>query len=212
VKPTFENLSEKKKMRIIGACVREFGENGYSAGSLDRLIKRAGISKGGLYEYVSSKEELFLFTVEFGYSTLYAYLNRRIKDENRDLQPDLLARLRHVAELAIDFYLDQPEIIHLIVRTSHLPDDKIAGEVSGIFVKHFYDLFGDIGTEGLRYPKERVLELAMWLLQKTRLDFLEELKKETDSDKIKKDYRNNWDFYLGIMESGIRSGQAPPGV
>ena len=212
MKPTFENLSEKKKMRIIGACIGEFGENGYNASSLDSLIKRAGISKGGLYEYVSSKEELFLFTVEYAYSSLYAYLNRRIKDENRHLQADLLARLRHVAELAIDFYLDQPEIIHLIVRTSQLPDDKIAAEVSGIFVKHFYDLFGDIGTDGLRYPKERVLELAMWLLLKTRLDFLEELKKETDPDKIKKDYMDNWDFYLGIMGSGIRSDPASLGL
>jgi AcrR family transcriptional regulator len=210
VKPTFENLSEKKKMRVIGACIREFGEHGYDASSMDGIIKRAGISKGGLYEYVSSKEELFLFTVEYAYSTLYSYLNRRIREEKRDLQPDLLARLRHVSELAIDFYLDQPEIIYLIVRTSHLSDDKIAQEISDIFIKHFYDLFGDIGTEGLRYPKERVLELAMWLLLKTRLDFLEELKNETDPEKIKADYMNNWDFYLGIMASGIHGSPAVP--
>ena len=51
MKRTFENLPVEKKERILQACIHEFGEHGYDGSSVDRVIKRAGISKGGLYEY-----------------------------------------------------------------------------------------------------------------------------------------------------------------
>ena len=72
-----------------------------------------------------------------------------------------------------------------------------------IFDKHYIGLFGDTTDKELQYPKERVLELSMWLLQKTRMDFLFEIKKEKDPVIIKREYMENWDFYLGIMRSGI---------
>ena len=203
MKSTFDNLAEYKKQRVIDACIKEFGEYGYAASSMDGIIKRAGISKGGLYGYVSSKRELFLFTVDYSYSKLYEYLKERINAESQELHPDLLERIRHVAERAIDFYIDHPEFIYLIVRTSHIPDEELATEVRGIFDKHFIGLFGDTDDSNLSYPKNKVLELAMWLLQKTRLDFLNEIERETDHSIIKKDYMENWDFYFGVMKGGI---------
>ncbi|MCD6397849.1 MAG: TetR/AcrR family transcriptional regulator [Spirochaetaceae bacterium] len=203
MKSTFDNLSEKKKQRVIKACIDEFGEKGYSSSSMDGIIKRAGISKGGLYEYVSSKEELFIFIVDYTYTFLYNYLKQRVVDEIKILPRDLLDRLKLVSELAIDFYIDHPEFVYLIVRTSTLANEKIALDVQNIFRKHFLELFGDVDTSKLKYPKERILELAMWLLLKTRFDFLNEIKTEKDPVKIKQDYMENWVFYLGIMKTGI---------
>ena len=57
MKSTFDNLSEKKKQRVINACIEEFSEHGYELGSMDGIIKRAEISKGGLYQYVSLYSE-----------------------------------------------------------------------------------------------------------------------------------------------------------
>ncbi len=203
MKKTFENLSEKKKQKVINACIEEFGEYGYDSGSMDGIIKRAGISKGGLYEYVSSKEELFIFIVDYTYSRLYEYLKKRVKDEMQILPDDLLDRLKHVSELAIDFYLDHPQFVYLIARTSNLADDRISRGIQNIFRNHFLELFGDTDTSRLKYPKKQILELAMWLLLKTRIDFLNEIKTEKDPRKIKHDYMQNWGFYLGIMDSGI---------
>jgi AcrR family transcriptional regulator len=205
VKETFDNLSEKKRQRVIKACIEEFGEHGYDSSSMDGIIKRAGISKGGLYEYVSSKEELFLFIVDYTYASLYNYLKERVKSEVKTLPSDLLLRLRLVSELAIDFYIDNPEFIYLIVRTSTLANEDIASDIQDIFRAHFMELFGDADVTRLRYPKEQILELAMWLLLKTRFDFLNEIKIVKDHGKIKQDYINNWEFYLGIMRSGIYS-------
>ena len=203
MKQTFINLPVEKKQRILEACIHEFGEHGYDGSSMDRIIKRAGISKGGLYEYVSSKEELFLYTVEYTYTHLYDYLKIRTIDKGKQLPPDILDRLKLMADNAIDFYMDHPHFVYLIVRTSNLSNEKIDGQIREIFRRHFLEIFGDVEIESLGHPKEQILELAMWLLLKTRMDFLLEIKTERDPKRIKEDYSRNWDFYLEILKNGI---------
>ena len=203
MKKTFENLPIEKKQRILQACIHEFGEHGYDGSSTDRIIKKAGISKGGLYEYISSKEELFLYTVEYTYTHLYDYLKIRIADEGKKLPPDLLDRLKLTADIAIDFYLDHPHFVSLIVRIANMSNEDIEEKSRGTFRRHFLELFGDVEIESLGRPKEQILELAMWMLLKTRMDFLKEIKTERDPARIKEDYRRNWDFYLAILRNGI---------
>lgn len=205
MKRTFENLPVEKKQRVLNACIHEFGEHGYDASSMDRIIKRAGISKGGLYEYVSSKEELFLYTVEYTYTHLYDYLKIRLGKEGRKLPPDLLNRLKLTANIAIDFYLEHPHFVYLMVRTSNLSDEEIEAKTKETFRRHFLELFGDVETETLGHTKEEILELAMWMLLKTRMDFILEIRTERDPRRIKEDYSKNWDFYLEVLKDGIYS-------
>jgi AcrR family transcriptional regulator len=205
VKPTFNNLSEGKKQRIINSCVEEFGEHGYDSSSLNGIIKRAGISKGGLYEYISSKEELFIFTVDYAYSSLFQYLKKRIATKIDNSPNELMDRLKLVSELAIDFYISYPEFVYLIVRTSNLANNKVAIGIQDIFRNRFLELFENTETSGLKYPKEQIQELAMWLFLKTQFDFLNEIKTEKDPVIIKKDYMKTWQFYLGMMKNGIFS-------
>ena len=61
MKDTFHNLSEEKRERIIRAALGEFAASGYEKATLDGVVQAAGISKGGLYEYISSKEDLFRY-------------------------------------------------------------------------------------------------------------------------------------------------------
>ena len=203
MKQTFENLPDEKKERVLQACIHEFGEHGYDGSSIDRIIKRAGISKGGLYEYVSSKEELFLYTVEYTYTHLYDYLKIRVADEGTELPPDLLNRLKLIADIAIDFYMDHPHFVCLIVRIANLSNEDIEEKSRETFRRHFLELFGDVEINTLNHPKEQILELAMWMLLKTRMDFLLEIKTERNPERIKRDYRKNWDFYLEILKNGI---------
>lgn len=203
MKKAFEKLPEDKRQRILTACIEEFGEYGYEKGSTDRIIKRAGISKGGLYEYITTKEELFLYVVDFTYRELYGYLQRRISEEVEQLPPDILDRLRVVSELAVDFYIDHPRYVSLIVRTHELHNDAIEEQVNASFIRHFSDVFGNTDDKGLRFEKERVNELVTWLLLKTRYEFLTEFNKNREPAVVKRNYLNNWDFYLSVLQSGI---------
>jgi AcrR family transcriptional regulator len=50
---------EEAKTRILAAANQVFGEKGYRQATMDDVAKKIGVSKGALYLYYASKEELF---------------------------------------------------------------------------------------------------------------------------------------------------------
>jgi len=59
VEPRFQRRKEDRPAEITAAALAAFAENGYSATRVDEVAKRAGVSKGLLYLYFKTKEELF---------------------------------------------------------------------------------------------------------------------------------------------------------
>ncbi|MCK5201141.1 MAG: TetR/AcrR family transcriptional regulator [Spirochaetales bacterium] len=203
MKRTFENLSREKQNAIIDACIREFGEHGYEKATTDRIIKRIGISKGGLYEYVSSKKELYLFIVEYTYGKLYDYLRKRISNQKETFSSDILERVFLVSSYAIDFYVEHPEFVSLITKTYGIEDSDIYESIVKYFKDQFLDIFGSADESSLKYEMSKIIELIMWLLLKTRQDFLLEIESNKDIRIVKKNYMDNWKFYISILKNGI---------
>ena len=203
MKKTFDHLSAERKEEIINACILEFGLHGYEKTTTDAIIRRIGISKGGLYEYISSKRELFVYVVTYTYAKLYGYLQKRIGERDDPLPGDLLDRVYIVSSYAIDFYIEHPGFVSLIVRTYQITDDDLAKELEAVFTSRYLDIFGDASEENLRFGRDRIIEVLMWLLLKTRYDFLLEMRSGKEIAEIKKDYMENWDFYISIMRKGI---------
>ena len=50
---------EEARTRILTAANQVFGEKGYRQATMDDVAKKLGVSKGALYLYFASKEELF---------------------------------------------------------------------------------------------------------------------------------------------------------
>src|SRR5260370_2843863 len=50
---------EAAKSRILDAANRVFAEKGYHEATMDDIAKRLGVSKGAIYLYFASKEDLF---------------------------------------------------------------------------------------------------------------------------------------------------------
>ncbi len=203
MKDTFEKIAPEKRGRIIASSIEEFAEWGYEKGSTDRIIARSGISKGGLYEYINSKEELFLYVVDHTYSLLYDYIMDRIRSGTQKMPGGLLERFMLVAGVAIDFYLQNPVLIRLIVKTNHVIDQDVALKVRAIFMRRFREIFGDAGTTPLAFKKEKVLELMEWLLLKTRNDFMENFMAGKNPRTVRKEYIEEWEFIISVMKQGV---------
>lgn len=54
-----EEIKEKMKNRIIEGSISYFAQNGYAGTKITQLTKYIGIGQGTLYNYFTSKEELF---------------------------------------------------------------------------------------------------------------------------------------------------------
>ena len=60
----FMKLDEDKRNRIVNAAMKEF-RYGFKKASTDIIIKEAGISKGLLFHYFGTKEQLYVFVVRY---------------------------------------------------------------------------------------------------------------------------------------------------
>jgi AcrR family transcriptional regulator len=203
VKDTFNKISPEKRARIVRSSIEEFAEWGYERGSLDRIIQRSGISKGGLYEYISSKEELFLYVVDHAYTLLYDHIRSSLGEDLTALPGDILERFSVVSHAAIDFYLANPIQIKLITKTNHLLDEDLLARVRGIFMARFRAFFGDAEETGLAFDLDRILDLMEWLLLKTRNHFLDVYMTTRNARKVKREYIREWDFIISVLKNGI---------
>ena len=57
--PRFQRRKEDRPAEITEAALAAFAEKGYTATRVDEVAKRAGVSKGLLYLYFKTKEDLF---------------------------------------------------------------------------------------------------------------------------------------------------------
>jgi AcrR family transcriptional regulator len=85
---TWFRLNVAKRERVLEVAMREFGEHGYSTGSLNTIAREAGIAKGSLFQYFSDKLEFFAFVCD--------ETSRRIREEME----------RRIARLDFDQSLD----------------------------------------------------------------------------------------------------------
>jgi AcrR family transcriptional regulator len=63
-RPRWKRRPDARPEEILEAALAVFGEQGYAGTRLDDVARRAGVSKGTLYLYFSSKEDLFRAMVE----------------------------------------------------------------------------------------------------------------------------------------------------
>lgn len=57
--PRWRRLPEERPQQILDAALSVFSEHGIDAAKLEEIATRAGVSKGTIYLYFPSKEELF---------------------------------------------------------------------------------------------------------------------------------------------------------
>lgn len=57
--PRWRRLPGERPHQLIDAALEVFSEHGFNAAKLDEIARRAGVSKGTIYLYFPSKEELF---------------------------------------------------------------------------------------------------------------------------------------------------------
>src|SRR5256885_16501293 len=62
--PKFRRRKADRPGEIVDAALHVFAEKGFAAAKLDDIARRAGVSKGALYLYFETKEEIFRAVVD----------------------------------------------------------------------------------------------------------------------------------------------------
>lgn len=83
-KQTFFNLPEEKRNKIINISLLEFAQHSYRTASLSRIVEKAGIAKGSMYQYFKDKKELYLYLIDFTTNKKLSYLDRHLDSSIED--------------------------------------------------------------------------------------------------------------------------------
>lgn len=89
-KPSYRRRKQERPKEITAAAFEAFAENGYAATRVEEVARRAGVSKGLMYLYFKTKEELFKAVVK---SVVIRRIDALIDTvENTDLSAEELIR------------------------------------------------------------------------------------------------------------------------
>lgn len=105
--------------KIIEAAVKEFGRNGYSAGTINNICK-TGINKGLIYHNFSGKDELYLTCLNLSCKKLMQ--NIRERDGTTNPERYLAARM--------DTFILYPDESHIFFEAFLNPPPHLTDKIS----------------------------------------------------------------------------------
>jgi len=122
-KAAFEKIPDEKREKILTVAASEFAGKGFDKANINVIAKKAGISIGSMYNYFSSKENLFLAIVEYGYDVLESVIADIDLDEG-----DIFDKIEKLLRAAQKFSRQYRELsqIYLDITTEGLAHLSVA--------------------------------------------------------------------------------------
>jgi TetR/AcrR family transcriptional regulator len=115
----FENLDKEKKKKILDACIGEFSENSFEKASTNRIVKKAGISKGILYYYFGNKKNLYLYVFDYILDYVFKRTTEKFDREAEDLKPDILEKIMKSGLVKIQVAYENPVIYKALINAMY---------------------------------------------------------------------------------------------
>ncbi len=199
------NIDSDKRDRIVNAAIEEFSKYPYDMASTNNIVKNAGISKGLLFHYFGSKQELYNKLTGFVFNKLYNEITSEIDwDEN-----DILERIKRLVITKMKIGKKYPGMFDFIIKVI---SNRNASRLKDVI--DFYSEFGvdfqkvmaDIYTKNVDYslfkkPEDiqKNINIVQWTLEKYSEEKLLKLNQTTiiDYDKIIVEI----DEYLDILKN-----------
>jgi AcrR family transcriptional regulator len=97
----WQRRAEHRPREICAAALDVFAEKGFAAAKLDKIARRAGVSKGTLYLYFKDKDELFRAVVRDTIGPDIDGLRSLIVSSERPFAESARILLQHFAEMTL---------------------------------------------------------------------------------------------------------------
>jgi AcrR family transcriptional regulator len=122
--PRFQRRKEDRPAEITEAALAAFAEKGYAATRVDDVAKRAGVSKGLLYLYFKTKEDLFKAVIR-------SFVEPRITDLSTSLDESELGAEAFIRGPFLSFIKSLPNspiriVFRLMISEGHKHPDLTA--------------------------------------------------------------------------------------
>lgn len=196
-----EIKSEISKEKIIKEALEEFVKYGYKGASTNSICKNAKISKGLLYHYYSSKENLYLRTLEYAIKEFKDKINIKIIDNSKKG----IDYISEYFDMKFKFFSENPLYSRMITE-SILNSD--ADEVK-ILVKEFEEYNNSLIYEVIKsieinpiFDKEKAFELIVMIGEKLEEKHMKRLE-HNNSEIVIEEFRKDHKTMIEMVFEGI---------
>ncbi|EYE88733.1 TetR family transcriptional regulator [Fervidicella metallireducens AeB] len=178
---SFEKIPKDKQENILNICLEEFALYGYEKASTNRIVEKAGISKGLLFHYFKNKKGLYLYLYDY-YTPVLLELFNKYADVN---EPDIFERLKKWMVAKIELNKDNPVIFEFFKQLYTDVPEELREEIqkrNEVATANSYSMF----YKGLDYSKfktdidlKKAMQILFWSLEKYGEQYVKE---NTDKD------------------------------
>jgi len=144
-KPTFKQLPDEKRERILRKASQLFASRGFNQTDMDEIAGQSGVAKGSLYNYFQSKDELFL------------YVCRDAIEHSREatwgeVRPDwdIYRVVNHIFRHHVQFESSHPEYHRLHLNFSSPRMERFADQLALESEQHTSRRLKDLLRKGIR--------------------------------------------------------------
>lgn len=169
-KDTFFNLSEEKRERIIDTAIDEFAMYDYRTASLSRVVEKAGIAKGSMYQYFENKKDLYLYLIDFVSSKKLEYVSKNL---DISAHTDFFKLYEDMIFFAAKFGIDFPKYEHVGYNAFKENYNEEIGDISTKLLnasRDFIRSFIEKAQEEGQIRKDMDADLAAFIVSRLSID------------------------------------------
>lgn len=151
-KQTFLNLPEEKRKALLEIALDEFANNDYNTASVSKIVEKAGIAKGSVYQYFEDKQDLFLYLLDYANQEMLSAIQGTPPP---DSNADFFETLRWQMSVTVQAAMKYPVHSKLARRaySSPLPfHDAILEKAKKIRQEHFQAMVARAQASGQLNP------------------------------------------------------------
>lgn len=130
----------------MDSALTEFSKKGYGASSINTICSAENISKGIIYHYFSTKDDLFLACVEECFTLLTEYLKTGLCSE----EEGAAERLEEYFSVRMDFFRENPVYQRIFCEAVITPPEHLRSGIQKR--KQGFDLLNDQILEQILEP------------------------------------------------------------
>ncbi|MBT2652888.1 MULTISPECIES: TetR/AcrR family transcriptional regulator [Oceanobacillus] len=130
-----EEEKEARREHLLEAALECFSAKGYYASTVDDIVRYSNLSKGSVYNYFKSKEEIFIHLLKKKRQEMVEDLTIKLAKINSPLE-----KLKFWIREDIPFSLEKKKFMRIHVEFWLYSTDS--PEVQHILVERFDDMFG----------------------------------------------------------------------
>ncbi len=164
IKSTFYNLPDAKRQRVIDAIVVEFSNTEDEKVSINRIIKRANISRGSFYQYFDDKVDLVEVLLKSFVDRVLVGVNKAFDASQGDIFETFGALLDIIVACGNDPV--RHVVLKRLMRNLRVNNDLISDYMTNRFrgIDEFKDCCKHFNRSNLRFQSDEDLELMAQML------------------------------------------------